>query len=557
MTSLQTSVTGGLTGGNTYPVPAEAVTMAEHMHRAGYQTAVFTGNPNAGTLSDLQRGSICSGRTGRTSHTSVGVVARSPSKYLHEGFWIWREDYPSQPFWAHFQTTDTHGDFPAPPPFGGLFVTADEWESWNESFERLSKVGGPGRYGGRDPYSPAWDSTGISRTAFYSVAKGLYDEAMAHNDYRLGQLIDRLKVEGEWDNTLLIIGAITASGRLTLTWGLVLSDPLPPPWSQPILRPTISRVPLMFVWPGHIEGGQRIAPPVSMIDVLPTLLDLLGLPPAEIAQGQSLAPLMLGREGWEPRPVISDEFYADFTTGELEGVIEVVDGRWGASLEINRPGCAAAVRPPSRPTAALRPLERSDGSVEPARGTAGPRPKVHSLLGGAVRGPRGPVAVLHARRGFATDPGAATVSSGTWLHTVTPGTNSTIILTWFEELKRLVPTGRYRSARPLWMIMCACLLAFPALGCGGGDDRAYSRGSTVIISYCCGNEALNPSHDMGALNLVFLPLATRDPQGQLVGRLATSWEPSPDYRERTYHLRTDVRWHDGVPVTAHDIVFTM
>ena len=107
------------------------------------------------------------------------------------------------------------------------------------------------------------------------------------------------------------------------------------------------------------------------------------------------------------------------------------------------------------------------------------------------------------------------------------------------------------------MIMCACLLAFPALGCGGGDDRAYSRGSTVIISYCCGNEALNPSHDMGALNLVFLPLATRDPQGQLVGRLATSWEPSPDYRERTYHLRTDVRWHDGVPVTAHDIVFTI
>ncbi len=92
----------------------------------------------------------------------------------------------------------------------------------------------------------------------------------------------------------------------------------------------------MFVWPGHIEGGQRIAPPVSMIDVLPTLLDLLGLPPAEIAQGQSLAPLMLGRDGWEPRPVILDEFDADFTTGELSGLIEVVDGRWGASLEINR-----------------------------------------------------------------------------------------------------------------------------------------------------------------------------------------------------------------------------
>ncbi len=44
---------------------------------------------------------------------------------------------------------------------------------------------------------------------------------------------------------------------------------------------------------------------------------------------------MMSREGWEPRPVIFDEFYADLETGELSGRIEVVDGRWGASLEIN------------------------------------------------------------------------------------------------------------------------------------------------------------------------------------------------------------------------------
>jgi arylsulfatase A-like enzyme len=165
------------------------------------------------------------------------------------------------------------------------------------------------------------------------VAKGLYDEAMAHNDYRLGQLIDRLKAEGEWENTLLIIGGDHSMDALA-GMGLGLTDSLPPRWSQPILRPTVSRVPLMFVWPGHIEGGQRVAHPVSMIDVLPTLLDLLGLPPAEIAQGQSLAPLMLGREGWEPRPVIFDQFNADLATGALSGRIEVVDGRWGASLQI-------------------------------------------------------------------------------------------------------------------------------------------------------------------------------------------------------------------------------
>ena len=51
--------------------------------------------------------------------------------------------------------------------------------------------------------------------------------------------------------------------------------------------------------------------------------------------GQSLAPLLLGTKGWEPRPVVFDEFTIDSNSGELRGTIELVDGRWGASLEIN------------------------------------------------------------------------------------------------------------------------------------------------------------------------------------------------------------------------------
>ena len=75
--------------------------------------------------------------------------------------------------------------------------------------------------------------------------------------------------------------------------------------------------------------------PVSMIDVLPTLLDLTGLPQPEVRQGRSLAPLLLGQvteQEWEPRPVIVDELATDENSGELVGHIEVIDGRWGASL---------------------------------------------------------------------------------------------------------------------------------------------------------------------------------------------------------------------------------
>ena len=90
ITSLQTSVTGGLHGGGMgNPVPAEAVTMAEHMHRAGYQTAVFTGNPNAGTLADLQR-SVDLFREDWEDFSYQWNNHKESSKYLHEGFWSWR-----------------------------------------------------------------------------------------------------------------------------------------------------------------------------------------------------------------------------------------------------------------------------------------------------------------------------------------------------------------------------------------------------------------------------------------------------------------------------------
>jgi peptide/nickel transport system substrate-binding protein len=57
--------------------------------------------------------------------------------------------------------------------------------------------------------------------------------------------------------------------------------------------------------------------------------------------------------------------------------------------------------------------------------------------------------------------------------------------------------------------------------------------------------------------LVFLRLAEIGENGQQEGRLAESWEHSEDYRIWTIHLRRGVNWHDGVPVTAHDIKFTI
>ncbi len=125
------------------------------------------------------------------------------------------------------------------------------------------------------------------------------------------------------------------------------------------------------------------------------------------------------------------------------------------------------------------------------------------------------------------------------------------------DLRLLERMRRGELAGAPWTIMCAGLLALAALGCGRGDDRAYSRGSTVTVLYPADERALGPLNDYPAKFMVFLPLVGRNAEGETEGQLARNLDHSPDYRTWTIHLRTDVRWHDGVPVTAHDIEFTV
>jgi arylsulfatase A-like enzyme len=313
MTSLYYSVLGGHRT-HSDRIPENTVTMAEHFVRAGYQTAVFTSNPYAATMSGLER--------------SVGTVAvidakvnATSSHQLHEMFWQWRDEYPGQPYWVHFQTTDVHENFEPQAPFAGLYVNPQEraaYKSWDKSVEEAGGFLDRGAY----------ERAGVEIEAHALAQQGLYDECMAQQDFELGRLVERLKEVGEWENTILIVasdhGYPAGSHRLMAP----MED------AAPYLHPFATRIPLIVFWPGHVAGGQRYEDAVSMIDVLPTLLDLVGLPPPDVAQGQSLKPLLLQTGEWTPRPVFIDMFAMDFDTGQLIGSIEVIDGRWGASLSV-------------------------------------------------------------------------------------------------------------------------------------------------------------------------------------------------------------------------------
>lgn len=57
------------------------------------------------------------------------------------------------------------------------------------------------------------------------------------------------------------------------------------------------------------------------------------------------------------------------------------------------------------------------------------------------------------------------------------------------------------------------------------------------------------------LNVLFLPLLRHDAELGYEPRLARSWELIGD-TAIVFHLRDDVKWHDGVPTTAFDVAFT-
>jgi peptide/nickel transport system substrate-binding protein len=112
-------------------------------------------------------------------------------------------------------------------------------------------------------------------------------------------------------------------------------------------------------------------------------------------------------------------------------------------------------------------------------------------------------------------------------------------------------------------------LAILAAGCGapqadkeyGGPDTGPTYGDLLIDSSIGDASTLIPplasdasSHSVAAL--IYNGLVKYDGDLNLVGDLAESWEISPNGLVITFKLRRGVKWHDGAPFTAHDVMFT-
>ena len=56
---------------------------------------------------------------------------------------------------------------------------------------------------------------------------------------------------------------------------------------------------------------------------------------------------------------------------------------------------------------------------------------------------------------------------------------------------------------------------------------------------------------------IYDSLIAYDTQMNTIPWLATSWEITPDAKNFTFHIRQGVKWHDGVPLNASDVKFTL
>ncbi|HVG43467.1 MAG TPA: ABC transporter substrate-binding protein [Longimicrobium sp.] len=134
---------------------------------------------------------------------------------------------------------------------------------------------------------------------------------------------------------------------------------------------------------------------------------------------------------------------------------------------------------------------------------------------------------------------------------------------------------RHSLRRPLAGLASTLLLAACTdTGAGrGGANRAPAAevpdslryGGTVTIGAYSDLQTMNSlvtvdaSSDNIQRNLLFLTLVQYDEKLNPVPALAERWDTArvkPDTLELTFHLRGDVRWHDGRPVTARDVAFT-
>lgn len=236
-------------------VPLDVRTLAERLHDAGYRTGAFVSSIVLARTHQLDQGfDVYDDRTIPVRHSRA--QARRPGALTVDAAARWLDDVPAgAPFFLWVHLYDAHAPY-APPE------TPDP------------------RFAG-DPYA----------------------QQVAVLDGLVGRLLDHPRIRG--DDRLVV--ALLADHGESLgehgeqEHGLLAYD-------------ATLRIPWIVRAPG-VRPGTRIGGWASQVDVLPTVLDLLGLPAEPALRGADLAPLLAGGGRIEPRALYAEELTPFYSFG--------------------------------------------------------------------------------------------------------------------------------------------------------------------------------------------------------------------------------------------------
>jgi arylsulfatase A-like enzyme/Flp pilus assembly protein TadD len=236
----------GVHDNGSYRLESRNQTLAETLRGHGYRTGAFIGSFALDSRFGLDQGfEVYDDYYGDArGPEGFGISERRASSVLAPAL-SWIEEASPQRWFAFVHLYDPHAPYQAPSPFRERYA--------------------------REPYSAE----------------------VAYVDQALGEFLSRLREAGALVNTLIVVTADHGEGlgeHGEKTHGMFAYD-------------STLHVPLVFSWEGRLPRGRRVGARVRLIDVAPTVLDLVGLgrPPVSEQAGESLAALARGEEEGKDR----------------------------------------------------------------------------------------------------------------------------------------------------------------------------------------------------------------------------------------------------------------
>jgi arylsulfatase A-like enzyme len=259
---------------------SEVQTLAELLRTQGYETTSvgFEGNPaSRGFDTYLNYAGWGSWNEGRSPKAeNLNAVAIPELNRLAK---------KRKPFFLFLRHMDPHAPYLPPGPFERIFYQGNETDPKNTSMEPVMAFK-PFR-----DFFASWMPPGITDKD-YVIAQ--YDGAVAYMDTCIQVIFNALDTLNIAEETIVVVNS--DHGETLYDHDCYFDH-------HGIYDQTL-HVPLIICYPGHVAAGKRIPGYNRHQDLVPTLIELAGLPTEVKFDGKSLLPLLHGEV-----PSYDSEFY--------------------------------------------------------------------------------------------------------------------------------------------------------------------------------------------------------------------------------------------------------